>query len=429
MKNEFTEVICKIINRNRELGILHLATEDETLDGRTVTVKGRKLVYYGNCSYLGLETDERIKNASIEAIKRYGTQFSCSRSFLQMGLYQEAEELLGQIFNKPVLLAPTTSLAHISTIPVLLSERDAVLVDKQAHNSIRNALQMVKADGAYVETLPHNRMDVLETRIQILRQQYDKVWYFTDGVYSMYGDIPPFNDLKQLLNKYDQFHCYVDDAHGMSWTGKHGRGLVLGSMGSHPRLMLVTSLAKGFGNCGGVLVFNTEEEKRLINNCGSSFIFSGPLQPAVLGAIVETAKIHLTKEIDQLQNDLFEKMLFFVQYAKQLNLPLVSTALTPIFYVGLGKTEVGFKMTKFLAEQGVMCNLAQFPAVSVNNAGLRITLTNHHTLQDIRHLLDSIDAKLATYLEEEGLSYEDVYNTFGINPVREQPQIDKSKAA
>jgi 7-keto-8-aminopelargonate synthetase-like enzyme len=376
-----------------------------------------------------LETDERIKNASIEAVKRYGTQFSCSRSFMQMGLYEEAESLLGQIFEKPVLLAPTTSLAHISTIPVLLSERDAVLCDKQAHNSIRNALQMVKAEGVYVETLPHNRMDILEIRLQILRQEYDRVWYFTDGVYSMYGDIPPFNDLKYFLNKYDQFHCYVDDAHGMSWTGKHGRGLCLGSMGSHPRLMIATSLAKGFGNNGGVLVFNTEEEKRLINNCGSSFIFSGPLQPAVLGAIVETAKIHLTEEIDQLQNDLFEKMLFFVQYAKELNLPLVSTALTPIFYVGIGKTEVGFKMSKFLTEQGLACNLAQFPAVSVQNAGLRITITNHHSIEDLRHLLNTIDSMLAKFLAEEGMGYEDIYNAFGIGPLRADKPNDNSKAA
>jgi 7-keto-8-aminopelargonate synthetase-like enzyme len=429
MKHEFTSLICKIFNKNRELGLIHVSTEDEALDGRTVTVNGRKLVYYGNCSYLGLETDERIKAASIKAIEKYGSQFSCSRTFLQMGLYEEAEYLLGQIFERPVLLAPTTSLAHISTIPVILSERDAVLVDQQAHNSIRNAIQMVKADGTYVETLSHNRMDKLETRIQVLRQSYDRVWYFTDGVYSMYGDLPPYNDLNRLLKTYDQFHCYVDDAHGMSWTGKNGRGLCFASMGNHPRLMVATSLAKGFANCGGALVFNTEEEKLLIKNCGSSFIFSGPLQPAILGAIVETAKIHLTDEIDRLQNDLFERMLFFVEHAKSLNLPLVSTALSPIFYVGVGKPEVGFKMSKFLGEEGVLCNLAQFPAVSVNNAGLRITVTNHHSLQDLRHLLDCIDHMLPKYLEEEGLSYEDIYSAFNIGPLKQNLQADKRRAA
>ncbi|MES2620713.1 MAG: aminotransferase class I/II-fold pyridoxal phosphate-dependent enzyme [Bacteroidota bacterium] len=428
MKNEFTALISKIFNKNRELGLIHVSTEDEKLDGRSVTIKGKELVYYGNCSYMGLETDERIKAASIEAVKKYGSQFSCSRTFLQMGMYEEAEYLLGKIFEKPVLLAPTTSLGHISTIPVIISDRDAILVDQQAHNSIRNAIQMVKADGVYVETLPHNRMDKLETRIQILRQNYDKVWYFTDGVYSMYGDIPPFNELNRFLNQYEQFHCYIDDAHGMSWTGKHGRGLTLENMPYHPHLMLTTSLAKGFANCGGALVFNDEEQKMLIKNCGSSFIFSGPLQPAILGGIIETAKIHLTEEIGQLQNSLFEKMLFFVEYSKSLNLPLVSTALTPIFYMGVGKPEVGFKLSKYFAEQGVLCNLAQFPAVSVNNAGMRITLTNHH-LKDIRHLLDSFSQMLPKLLEEEGMSYEDIYTAFNIGPLKQSEQQDKRKAA
>lgn len=122
-------------------------------------------------------------------------------------------------------------------------------------------------------------------------------------------------------------------------------------------------------------------------------------------------------------------MLFFVEYAKSLNLPLVSTALTPIFYIGLGKTEIGFKMWKFLVEEGAMCNLAQFPAVSVSNAGLRITVTNQHTLQDLRHLLDCIHYKLPKCLEEEGMSYEDIYTAFNIGPLKDSEQHDKRKAA
>ena len=417
MKKEFTDVINKIFNKNRELGLIHGSTQDEILDGKHVTVRGNKMVYYGSCSYLGLETDERLKKAAIDAVQRYGSQFSCSRTFLQMGLYEEVESMLGEIMGKPVLLAPTTSLGHVSTIPVIIGERDAVIADQQVHNSVRNAIQMVKGDGTYVETLPHNRMDLLEARIEALQKEYDRVWYFTDGVFSMYGDTPNFKEIWRLLDKYEQFNFYVDDAHGMSWAGKHGRGLTLSRMPHHPRMMVTSSLAKGFANCGGILAFGNEEEKNTIKNCGSSFIFSGPLQPAVLGAIKAAAQIHLSPEIETLQNDLYERMLFFVEKARQYELPLISGAITPIFYIGVGKPEIGFKLSEILNKEGIMFNLAQFPAVSVKNAGVRIALTNHHTLQDINTLLESIAHYLPKLVEEEGYSYEEIYSAFGMkNP-------------
>ncbi len=416
MKKEFTDVINKIFNKNRELGLIHVSTQDEKLDGKHVTVRGREMVYYGSCSYLGLETDERLKEAAIQAVKQYGSQFSCSRTFLQMGMYDEVEDKLSRIFGQPTLLAPTTSLGHISTIPVIIGERDAVVADQQVHNSVRNAIQMVKGDGIYVETLPHNRMDTLETRIQILKQNYDRVWYFADGVYSMYGDKAPFAQIWKLLDKYDQFNFYVDDAHGMSWTGKHGRGLALHSMPFHQRMLVATSLAKGFGNCGGALVFANEEQKMLIKNCGSSFIFSGPLQPAVLGAINAACDIHLSDEIDILQNDLFERMIFLIEKCSHLELPLISSELTPIFYIAVGKPEIGFKLADILREEKVLCNLAQFPAVSVKNAGMRIALTRNHTIQDINHMLETMASSMPALLRQANYSIEEIYEAFSISP-------------
>jgi hypothetical protein len=86
-------------------------------------------------------------------------------------------------------------------------------------------------------------------------------------------------------------------------------------------------------------------------------------------------------------------------------------------------------MWKFLGDEGVLCNLAQFPAVSVNNAGLRITVTNQHSLKDLRHLLDCIHYMLPQCLEESGLTYEDIYTAFNIGPLKPDPQADKRKAA
>ena len=168
-----------------------------------------------------------------------------------------------------------------------------------------------------------------------------------------------------------------------------------------------------------MLAFGNEEDKTTIKNCGSSFIFSGPLQPAVLGAIKAACEIHLSPEIETLQNDLYERMLFFTEKARQYELPLISSELTPIFYIGVGKPEIGFKLSEILNKEGMMFNLAQFPAVSVKNAGVRIALTNHHTLQDINMLLESIAHYLPRLVEEEGYSYEEIYEAFGMKRPQE----------
>lgn len=426
MRKEFSDIINKLAFKVRALDLIQQRTEDQNFDGKHVTVKGREFVYYGSCSYLGLETDERLKKAAIEAVNKYGAQFSCSRMFLEMGMYGEIEEMLGDIMGKPTLLAPTTSLGHVSVIPIILGERDAVIADQQVHNSVRNALQMAKGDGVHIENVPHNDMNRLETRIQILRHDYERIWYFADGVYSMYGDAAPFGDVWQLLEKYEQFHFYVDDAHGMSWAGKHGRGLALQSMPYHPRMMVITSLAKGFGNCGGALTFYDEEQKTLIKNCGSSFIFSGPLQPAVLGAVKASAEIHLSDEIETMQSDLFERMVLFVEKCRQLDLPLVSGELTPIFYIAIGKQEVGAKIMHALYNEGMFCNLAMFPAVSIKNTGLRVVLTRNHSLQDISKLLDSIAHYLPKIMEEENYSMDELYEDFKATPLRKKDNNNES---
>ena len=80
----------------------------------------------------------------------------------------------------------------------------------------------------------HNNMEMLEDMIRENPNKYDQIWYMADGVYSMFGNLAPMDDLLTLLEKYENFHLYIDDAHGMSWTGKYGRGTVMGDDGMHP---------------------------------------------------------------------------------------------------------------------------------------------------------------------------------------------------
>jgi len=406
----------QLINQNvenaKKKGIAQLMATDYELDGRTIQTNTNQFINFGSCSYLGLELDERLKKGSIDAISRYGTQFSCSRAYLSIGLYGELESLLSQVFGHPTIVAPTTTLGHLSNIPVLVNRKDAVILDHQVHSSVQNAVKLAKADGTYVEMVRHNRLDYLESRIQKLSKTHQKIWYMADGIYSMYGDGAPVKGLKRLLDKYEQFYLYVDDAHGMSWTGKNGSGYVLEHMDYHPKMVLITSLAKGFGSCGGAMVFPNEKMKQVVRNCGGTMMFSGPLQPAVLGASVECAKIHLTDEIYDLQNDLKFRINHFIETARRLDLPLVGSSQTPIFYVGVGKVDVGYNLCRKMMDLGFYSNIAAFPSVPYNNTGLRMTITRHHKLEDITNVLETLSEHMDEVLSASDYSRDDIFKAF-----------------
>jgi 7-keto-8-aminopelargonate synthetase-like enzyme len=403
----------QVFTAGRLQGVMQLSIEDASLGGSIITIQNQNMVNFGSCSYLGLELDERLKNAAIEAIRNFGTQFSSSRGYVSLGLYDELEDLLAQIYGHPVLLAPTTSLAHISALPTLVGANDAVLFDYQVHTSVNNAMQLLKSNGVMTKAILHNDMVQLEDNIKKLSHQYDKVWYLADGIYSMFGDLLPAQNIEYLLNTYKNFHLYVDDAHGMSWSGKNGSGYVLNNLAYNSKIVVATSLAKGFGSCGGVLIFSNEDDKRKVRNAGAGLLFSGPLQPAVLGASIASAKIHLTDEINSLQSELHEKMRFFEQKIKENDLLMINPSFTPIYFVGVGKLEVGFNLCKRMMNKGFYLNIGLYPAVPYKNTGMRITINRNLSYEDIERMVNTLTEQYYLALADEKSSKAEVISSFG----------------
>jgi 7-keto-8-aminopelargonate synthetase-like enzyme len=396
----------------RRLGLMYQATEDAAFDGRHVTVAGRSLVHMGSCSYLGLELDERLVAGAVDAVRRYGSQFSASRVFLSSPLYAELEDLLGQVFEAPVIVAPTTSLAHVAAFPVLIAEDAAVILDQQAHSSIQNAANHLRVRGTHVEVLRHNRLDLLEERIVALRQRHREIWYMADGVYSIFGDHAPFEGLRRLLDRHEQLRLYVDDAHGMSWAGHFGRGLAAAHLGGHPRVVIVTSLAKAFGATGGVLVLPDDASRQRVRMVGSSMVFSGPIPPATLGAAVAAARLHLSSELPTLQAELRDMIDHCNAALLARQLPLVFPLTLPVRFLATGTPGAAHHLTHRLLEEGYFPNVAVFPAVPMKHAGVRFTVTRHHTRADLERFADAIARHLPEALAAGDTSLEAVLANF-----------------
>jgi len=375
-------------------GVGHLIAEDHHLGGRLVTLGGRPMVNFGSCSYLGLETDLRLKNAAIDAVSRFGVQFASSRAYVSCPPYTELERLLRALFGGPVVVAQTTTLAHLAALPILVGAQDAVVCDQMVHNSVQAVLPTLAAAGTTCRFVRHNRMDRLDDLVRVLTAKHPRVWYLADGIYSMHGDPAPLAALRELVARHERLHLYIDDAHGVTWTGRRGRGTVMGHGPPPPRTVMVASLAKAFAAGGAVIVPPDTETARLIRACGSTMIFSGPLQPALLGAAIASARVHLSPEIHERQRKLMDRILRFNALVEARGLPLGSPVPTPIRFVRTGSNDATFRIAADLMRDGFYVNTAVFPAVTKDQGGLRIALTTHQSIDDIHGLVDAIAKRL-----------------------------------
>ncbi len=406
------ELIFQNVAKAKSLGIAHISAEEVIHPGRKITVDGTEMVNFSSCSYMGLETDARLKQGAIDMIDKFGVAFSASRAYIGIEPFNELEDLLSQVFGYPTLAMPSTTMSHLSLLPLLVGKNDAVILDHQVHSSVQFSVKLTSADGVYVEMCRHNNLDFLDNRIEKLSKEYNKVWYMADGVYSMYGDTAPVEELYHLMEKHDQFHLYIDDAHGMSWTGENGSGYVLSQAPYHEKMSLVTSLYKGFGTGGAAIVCKNDKVKEFVKSCGGTFIFSGPMQPATLGAAIASAKIHLTSEIYEKQVQLKKKIQYFQQKAMALSLPVVSDGMTPIFYIGVGKIDVGYKICRDLIDTGFVGGIAAYPSVPMANTGIRVMVNAHHTYEDIDNLLENTAFLFNQALESEDYGIDSIHRAF-----------------
>jgi 7-keto-8-aminopelargonate synthetase-like enzyme len=400
IKQAFDEVITDGVRR----GMLHNLAEDEGLDGRRVTVHGRQLVNFGSCSYLGLETHPAMRAGVIEATERYGTQFSSSRAFLSAPAYGEAERALAELFGRETILTPSTTLGHLAALPTVVESGDVLLLDHQVHQSVQTAAKLAQAQGTRVELVPHSDLRTLRRRLDEYRRGYRRVWYAADGLYSMYADFAPIDSLNELVAANDHLWLYIDDAHAFSWTGRHGRGYTLERL-SPPALarsVVVGSLNKSFAAAGGAVTFPDAETRRQVFTVGGPLIFSGPVQPPMLGAVVASTRLHLSDEVAVRQARLLEVIRLFNRLAAANGLPVVSLSEAPIRCVGAGRPQVAYNLIGRLREAGFFVDTATFPAVAAKRSGARIALTVHHTDEDVVGLVEALTEALPAALADEG---------------------------
>lgn len=363
----------------KALGIYPFFHPIEEMEGPVVSFAGRKLIMAGSNNYLGLTADERVKEASIKAIRKYGT--SCSGSRYMTGtvnLHIELEEKLAEYFEKErCLLFSTGYQTGQGVIPTLVQRGEYVICDKDNHASLVAASIMAVGQSAKFVRYTHNSMEDLERVLQTIPDDAGKL-IVADGVFSVSGEIIELPSLVELAQEYGA-RILLDDAHAVGVIGRDGRGTPSEFNLVDKVDLMMGTFSKTFGSLGGYVV-GERDVINFIKHNASSLIFSASPTPASVAAVLTSLEI-LKKE-----PELIERLIVNTDYVRQglnaagFKLMPSRTAIVSVIIGDQMKTMVFWKK---LFDAGVYVNAFIRPGVMPGYEALR---TSFMTTHEKKHL-------------------------------------------
>lgn len=370
-------------------------------EGRLLTlVDGSQLIDFVSCSYLGLDMDPRVIAAGTKNIKACGVTFSAARTRIKAYSFIVLEDLLNQIFCQGhCVIFSSLHLAHLSILPLLgsgempsfplQSEGPLFILDKTVHASIQIQRALMEQFGEVV-LVDYNDHEKIKSFFQLAAQTNRTPISVADSIGSM-GGIAPINYLFELAERYAGY-VYLDDAHGTSIHGTQGCGYVLHALNNtfHPRLILTASLAKAFGAVGGVVILPTPKDVEMMKEFSPNYIFGGPPPLSIVDSAIAAAEIHLTFEIDKLQDKLWDNVRYFDSLVSD---KIINKGhLSPVRGIQVGDEIQAIHYTAQLRKKGFVLTVAMYPTVAKHHSILRLALSASHENEEIYRLCEMLKA-------------------------------------
>jgi len=341
-----------------------------------VVMDGKRVLMLGSNSYLGLTNDPRVKEAAIEAIRRFGTGCAGSR-FLNgtLDIHIELEEKLARFVGKEAaLLYSTGFMVNQGVISTLVGRGDYVFTDRLDHASIVDGARL--AFGRALR-FRHNDMDELEQRLSSCPREAGKL-IVVDGVFSMDGDIARLPEIVELAERYNA-EVMVDDAHAIGVLGPNGEGTAA-HFGLTDRVALIMgTFSKSLASIGG-FVAGDRVVIDYLKHHSRALIFSASLPPASVAAVSCALDI-LISEPERREN-LWRNTHFMQSELRRLGFDVGNTE-TPIIPVVVGDMLTCFKMCRMLQDEGVFVNPVVPPAVEPNRCLIRVSFMATHTIEEL----------------------------------------------
>ncbi|MDD4591266.1 MAG: pyridoxal phosphate-dependent aminotransferase family protein [Parabacteroides sp.] len=348
-----------------------------------VTIDGKKVLMFGSNAYLGLTNHPKVKEAAIEAVKKYGTGCAGSR-FLNgtLDLHVQMEKRLAEFVGKEDAIIYSTGFqVNLGVISCITGREDYILWDERDHASIIDGHRLSFSTKLKYK---HNDMESLEKQLQKCEPNKVKL-IVTDGVFSMEGDVAKLPEIVALAKKYDA-SIMVDEAHGIGVFGDHGRGTCNHFGVTNDVDLIMGTFSKSFASIGGFIA-SEESVINYLRHHSRSYIFSASNTPAATAAVGAALDIMLSEpeRIDHL----WDLTHYALDGFRNMGCEIGNTS-TPIIPLFIRDNDLTFLIVKELFEAGIFVNPVVSPAVASEDTLIRFSLMATHTKDQLDYALEAI---------------------------------------
>ena len=370
------------------LGIYPYFHALESKQDIVVKMEGKRRVMIGSNNYLGLTGDKRVIDATVKAVKKYGTGVSGSR-FLNgtLTLHLDLERELAEFMEKEAALTfPSGFQSTLAIISAIAGRDDIIFSDRENHACIYDGIRLSFASSVRYN---HNDMKHLEQLLQEADPKAGKL-IVTDGIFSMSGDIAKLPEIVALAKKYGA-RVMVDDAHSFGVLGAKGRGTAE-YFGLHDEVdMIMSTFSKSLASIGGFMV-GKKEVVNYIKHKSRPFIFSAALTPASTASAL--AALRILKKEPQRPKALLDIAAYARKKMIEKKFPLANDTITPIIPIYTYTMMRTFVIAKLLYKHGVYVNPVIPPAAPEGQCLIRTSYTATHTKPLIDEAVAIIDEVL-----------------------------------
>ncbi|MDR1259064.1 MAG: aminotransferase class I/II-fold pyridoxal phosphate-dependent enzyme [Tannerellaceae bacterium] len=348
-----------------------------------VIISGKKVLMFGSNAYLGLLNHPKVKEAAIEATRKYGTGCAGSRHLNgTLDIHLEFERRLADLVGKEEAMIYSTGFqVNLGVVSCLTGREDYIIWDELDHASIIEGHRLSYSTKLKYK---HNDMDSLEKQLQ--KCEPDKLKLIvTDGVFSMEGDIANLPEIIALSRKYNA-SVMVDEAHGIGVLGKNGRGTCDHFGVTKDVDLIMGTFSKSLASIGGFIASN-KETINFLRHHSRSYIFSASSTPSATAAAAAALDIMLS-EPERLER-LWEHTHYALKGFREMGCEIGNTS-TPIIPLYIRDNDLTFLIVRELFDAGIFVNPVVSPAVAPTDTMIRFSLMATHTRSQLDIALDAI---------------------------------------
>lgn len=338
---------------------------------------GREVINLASNNYLGLANHPRLKEAAIEAVRKYGAGSGAVRTITgTMAMHMELERKIAAFKHAEACVVFQSGFAaNAGTVSAILGPEDHIISDELNHASIIDGCRLSRAK---IHVFRHKDAAHASELLDGLKDSAGRKLLITDGVFSMDGDIGPLPALVEAGERHGAI-MMVDDAHSSGVLGRNGRGTV-DHFGLHGRVHVqVGTLSKAVGVLGGYVCGSRDLIDYLYHRA-RPFLFSTSHPPAVTAAC--SAAFDLLLEEPERIERLWDNTRYFKAALRDSGFDTGASE-TPITPILVGEAQTAHQFSAALFEEGVWATGIGFPTVPKGKARIRTIVTSEHSRAQI----------------------------------------------